>query len=112
MTIAAEFSAVGGYDAARRLLTSTDATAVFVCSDSQSQGVVAAARDLGRVVPRDVAVIGFDGTSQTQFSEPRLSVVAQPLPEMARAALAALSDPEQAPPTVPFELVIRSSCGC
>ncbi|NTW39984.1 MAG: LacI family transcriptional regulator, partial [Cellulomonadaceae bacterium] len=37
MTIAAEFSAVGGYDAARRLLTSTDATAVFVCSDSQSR---------------------------------------------------------------------------
>lgn len=108
----APFSPAGGYQAATALLSDTEATAVFVSSDGQSHGVIAAARDRGRRVPDDIAVLGFDGTSQSQFSEPRLSVIEQPIEEMALSALLALEEQTGGARLAPFRLVTRSSCGC
>lgn len=108
----APFSPEGGYQAATALLSDTEATAVFVSSDGQSHGVIAAARDRGRRVPDDIAVLGFDGTSQSQFSEPRLSVIEQPIEEMALSTLLALEEQTGGARLAPFRLVTRSSCGC
>ncbi len=35
-------------------------TAIFVCSDEAARGVVHAAHDLGRQIPQDLSLIGFD----------------------------------------------------
>jgi len=52
-------------------------TAVFAASDTQAIGVLEAARALGRRVPGDVAVIGFD---DIEIAEPLgLTTVRQPL---------------------------------
>lgn len=107
-----EFSAEGGYEAASRLLDA-GATAIFASSDSQSQGAVAAVRERGLRIPEDVAVVGFDGTGQSHFSEPRLTVIAQPIGEIARRAVALLDGtPDVDRDAVPFELQIWSTCGC
>jgi DNA-binding LacI/PurR family transcriptional regulator len=52
-------------------------TAVFAASDTQAIGVLEAARALGRRVPDDVAVIGFDDIEVASLLE--LTTVRQPL---------------------------------
>jgi len=43
-------------------------------------------------VPEDLAVIGFDGTKESEFCWPPLTVVAQPIQEMARTAVQLVLD--------------------
>ncbi|WP_329454464.1 LacI family DNA-binding transcriptional regulator [Streptomyces sp. NBC_01497] len=106
-------------------------TAVFVSSDSQAEGLLAVAHRLGLRVPQDLAVLGFDGTRRSAYSDPAMSVVEQPLLAAAAAAVALLA-PGRGRRTrsgdstlgarvvrtpvehvvLGFSLVIRRSCGC
>jgi DNA-binding LacI/PurR family transcriptional regulator len=52
-------------------------TAIFAASDVQAIGILQAARELGRRVPEDVAVIGFDDIEMAAALE--LTTVRQPL---------------------------------
>ena len=52
-------------------------TALFASSDIQGIGVLAAARELGLEVPRDLSVIGFDGVRDSEYVH--LTTVKQPL---------------------------------
>lgn len=91
---------------------------LFVTSDEQAIGALAAAADLALDVPRDVAVFGFDGIAGGEFSRPSLSTVMQPTETLAREAVArvigqdpkARSSPERI--TLATALVLRRSCGC
>ncbi|GIF72802.1 LacI family DNA-binding transcriptional regulator [Asanoa siamensis] len=65
-------------------------TAVFAASDPTAVGVFAAAQALGRQVPHDVSIVGFDDTYLTVMSTPALTSVRQPLREMGRVALRTL----------------------
>ena len=109
------FSRRGGYDAGRELLTATNRpTAVFASSDLQAVGVLRAIHEAGLRIPDDIAVLAFDGTAETEYSWPPLSVVRQPLERMAREAVSRLIDGQDAVEAVtyPTDLIIRSSCGC
>ncbi|MCX4978655.1 MULTISPECIES: LacI family DNA-binding transcriptional regulator [unclassified Streptomyces] len=75
-----------GYEAACRLLTGTDATAIFCASDMSAAGAIAAARDLGRSVPGDVSVVGFDDIPLAEDLYPRLTTVHVPQQELGRSA--------------------------
>ncbi len=75
-----------GYAAARTLLTGTDATAVFCANDMSAAGAVAAARDLGRSVPDDVSVVGFDDIPLAEDVYPGLTTVHVPQQELGRSA--------------------------
>lgn len=114
-----EFSRAGGFEAAQDLLCRAEVPdAVFVTSDVQALGLLAAARRLGIDVPRDLAVVSFDGTEDAVFSDPPLTAIEQPIRRIAEAALDAVlhKDPEcgisDTPLTIPVELVVRESCGC
>jgi LacI family transcriptional regulator len=109
----AKFSREGGYRAAQTLLPDKP-TAIFASSDLQAIGVLRALHEAGLRVPEDVAVAAFDGTPETEYTWPPLTVVRQPLEEMARAAVSRLIDGEQAAEarTFPTELILRRSCGC
>lgn len=61
-------------------------TAIFAGSDGQAIGVYAALRELGKRVPEDVSVVGFDDISLAQLVTPALTTVHQPLADMGRAA--------------------------
>ncbi len=75
-----------GYAGARRLLTETDATAVFA-DDTAAAGAIAAARDLGRAVPAELSVVGFDDIPLATDLYPRLTTVHIPQLESGRSAV-------------------------
>ncbi|MFI5633372.1 LacI family DNA-binding transcriptional regulator [Streptomyces sp. NPDC051664] len=77
LVVGADQSADGGGAALRTLLTAhPDVTAVFTFNDIIAIGVLREARRLGRNVPQDLAVIGFDGLQLGTLVEPPLSSVA------------------------------------
>jgi LacI family transcriptional regulator len=74
-------------------------------------------RDLGLRAPQDVALVGFDDLDWTTLVEPAVTVVAQPVSELGRAAgerLLARMHGDAGPPRrirLPTSLVVRASCG-
>lgn len=89
--------------------------AVFVASDLMAAGALRALCRLGRRVPDDVAVLGFDDLPLSQYTDPRLSTVRQPVDDMAarmvREMLAQIASPGQGPAHVVLdtELILRDS---
>ena len=105
----------GGYEAGRLLLDAPDPpTAVFACSDLLAVGLLRAGHERGLALPGDLDVVSFDGTKEAEYSWPPLTVVAQPIAAMARAAVSLALDPARPTPYSRFEgtLVVRRSCGC
>ncbi|WP_433163090.1 LacI family DNA-binding transcriptional regulator [Kribbella sp. CA-247076] len=109
------FSRAGGYAAGRELLSATNRpTAVFASSDLQAIGVLRAVHEAGLRVPDDVAIVSFDGTAETEYTWPPLTVVRQPLEHLAQQAVDRLINPRPAVEslTCPTALTLRTSCGC
>ncbi|MBD3689448.1 substrate-binding domain-containing protein [Nanchangia anserum] len=68
-----------GYSLAHRLLVERpDVTAIVAMTDALALAAIRAATDLGRVVPDDLSVTGFDGIEITRFTTPRLTTLVQP----------------------------------
>lgn len=114
LLVRAEFTRAGGFEASRALFAGEILPdAVFVASDVQALGLLAAARERGIRVPEDLAVISFDGTDDAVFSDPPLTAIEQPIAALAAAALDAVfgSDAVESS-SVPVSLMIRASCGC
>lgn len=89
--VATRFSMRGGYDTARSFFAlRPDTTAVFAMSDTVAMGVIRALQDMGRRVPQDVSVVGYDGIEMGKYFIPRLTTVAQPINEIARESVAML----------------------
>ncbi|HEY8718487.1 LacI family DNA-binding transcriptional regulator [Pengzhenrongella sp.] len=112
-----DFSRAGGHRAALRLFGSPHPpSAAFVSSDMQAVGVLRALDELGLRVPQDVALVSFDGTQESEYTLPRLTVVKQPVQEMAAAAvervLAIGADSSNEHSLHAPRLVIGGSCGC
>lgn len=91
-------------------------TAIFAGSDSQAIGVLEAARQAGRRVPEDLAVIGYNDIEVAAYLG--LSTVHIPMREMGRRGvellLQAIEHPQEAPPervVLPAELIIRRTSG-
>jgi LacI family transcriptional regulator len=109
------WSRQGGYEGGLRLLGRRGRpTAVFASSDRQAVGLLRAAREAGLRVPDDLAVVSFDGTEESAFSGPPLTVIQQDIEAMAEQAVALVLDREQDPThhTYPTSLIVRQSCGC
>ncbi|WP_329343406.1 LacI family transcriptional regulator [Streptomyces sp. NBC_00663] len=87
-----------------------DVTAVAAFDDDIALRTLTALRDLGRRVPEDVAVIGFDETEHGSLSTPALTTVHIDAEILGRiAARTALGlDPEGLAP-VPGQVVVRAS---
>jgi len=112
--VEADVTVEGAHRRARELLSGGDApTAIFAASDEMAYGVLAAARELGLEVPRDVSVIGVDGhdlgglfdlTTVEQFPHAQGERAGQ-------AILAALGVDGVTVPaaSLPFDLVVRGS---
>lgn len=78
------FAMADAYAATRRLLgRCPELTAVFAVSDVMAVGAIRALQDMGRQVPEDVSVMGFDGTAISNFTVPRLATVRQNTRHMA-----------------------------
>ena len=87
------FSLEDAYNAARNFVaTRSDTTAVFAMSDMVAMGVIRALKDIGRRVPEDVSVVGFDGVEMGKYFIPSLSTIVQPQEEIARQSVDVLLD--------------------
>lgn len=63
--------------AERLLLRRPDLTAVFALSDVMALGAIRAFCDMGKRVPEDISVVGYDGVVTGQYSLPRLTTIKQ-----------------------------------
>ena len=78
------YSMAEAYAATRRLLgRCPELTAIFAVSDVMAMGAIRAMRDLGKRVPEDVSIVGFDGIAIADFLVPRLTTVRQNTQHMA-----------------------------
>lgn len=113
-----EASIRGGYEQMERLLSAgTVFEAVFCAGDTMAMGAVKSLKQHGLRVPEDVAVVGFDDVEQAAFWDPALTTIRQPKQEIGRAAFRKLLSMIRKEPMpvardiLPFELVVRESCG-
>jgi len=112
------FTRPGGAAAMRELLGSTKPpTAVFAASEQQAIGALSELYAAGLRVPTDIAIGAVDGTEAAEFAIPPLTVVRQPVVEIARRAVDLVLQLARKPgpprrEVVPYQLVIRRSCGC
>lgn len=112
------FHATGGYLHGRQLLDRPDRpTAIFTGSDMQALGVLRAAHELGLRVPQDLSVVGYDNVPLSEWIEPALTTVHQPLREMAATAARMLLQLADNQPLahqrieLATELIVRRSTG-
>jgi LacI family transcriptional regulator len=93
--------------------------AVFAANDQSALGVLDALAALGRRVPEETGVMGFDDMPAAAAARPPLTTVRQPFREMGRRGAALLrnwlvSGREPSADMrvmVPSPLIVRSSCG-
>lgn len=105
-----------GFGGARELLARHPEVDGIVCgNDDLATGALAMLRRLGRRVPEDVAVIGYDDTPDSPFTIPSLSTIAPDKLTLAVTALDLLAERIQGydgpPRTIdtPYSLVVRES---
>jgi LacI family transcriptional regulator len=113
LVVSGDFSRDGAYRSCIRLLESgTRFSAVFAANDIMAIGALAALRDRGIEVPRDVSLVGFDDIPISRDLAPALTTVAIPMAQMGRRAMEIALDPESElnlRESVPATLVIRDS---
>jgi DNA-binding LacI/PurR family transcriptional regulator len=67
-------------------------TAILVCNNLMTMGVVAAIRKLGIACPREVSLLGFDDFNWCSLLTPSLTMVRQPESDLGTAAAKAVLD--------------------
>ncbi|CAM5317273.1 LacI family transcriptional regulator [Streptomyces purpurascens] len=92
--------------------------ALLCLNDHLALGALRALHELGRSVPGELDVVGFDDIEASRFSVPTLTTVAPDKQEIARAAVAQLLARIDAPDTAPpgdhvagHRLIVRESSG-
>jgi LacI family transcriptional regulator len=113
-----DFDPESGYRQMKSLLSDTELpSAVFVASDVVAFGAMHAIREQGLVIPRDIALAGFDDVTVSRYIEPSLTTVRLPVVELARCACEMLiamiqkETPTQSQVLLEARLIVRASCG-
>ncbi len=112
-----DWSAGSGERCLRMLLEwRPEIDAVFVSNDQMALGALKTARQLGRRVPEDLAVIGFDDIPEAAYFYPALTTIRQDTAELgrvgARQLITMIENPEPngaEPLCLPPALVVRES---
>ena len=94
-----DWSPRSGYNAADAVRES-GATAVFAANDQMALGLINGLRAQGIAVPEQISVVGFDDIPEAEYSWPRLTTVQQDFDEVARHAVAMLTDPAVVTPAI------------
>ncbi|SEF71045.1 beta-galactosidase [Nonomuraea solani] len=114
LAIADDLTRASGAAAARRLLGDDPALdAVFAATDQLAIGALQAARETGRRVPEDLAVVGFDDVDAASATTPGLTTVRVPVADqalaLARLLLSRLEGRHTTSVVLPARLVVRES---
>ncbi len=108
-----------GYSALHDALSQyPDLEGVVAVNDATALGAIRACKEMGRSVPGDLAVVGFDNVAWGTLHEPPLTTVGMFKYETGVQAVRRLIDVIERPVSSSYqlrlgvELVIRESCGC
>lgn len=107
----------GDVSAVRALVRKHRPDAIICGNDRVAADMLASLGALGKRVPQDVLLAGFDDVNFARFVSPGLTTMHQPCTEIGRAAydtlLARVRDPDSPPRTISFSapLVVRASTG-
>jgi len=109
-----EFTPDSGMDAVHSLhARKVGFDAIFACSDLLAMGAIRATLELGRSVPGDVSVVGYDDMPICASFLPPLSSVRQDWQEggilLARKVLALIRNEPVKSETLPVTLIVRST---
>jgi DNA-binding LacI/PurR family transcriptional regulator len=108
-------SVAGGYQSCRNLLASNASfSALFSNNDDMAIGAMKALNEVGKHLPQDVSLFGFDDEPSAAYLQPALSTVYLPIDTMIETAIAQafrLINGEEVQPLAPFvgELKLRES---
>jgi LacI family transcriptional regulator len=115
---AGDWSHESGYRAMTYLLErAPHLTAVFAHNDQMAIGAMRAILESGRLIPEDVAVVGYDDIPAASYSYPPLTTIHQPMQDVGRVAtqllIEAINQPDIEPKEVLLKprLICRDSCG-
>ena len=113
-----DFTVDSGYYRMQNLINgSVEFTAAFVASDVVALGAMAALKEKGFNLPKDIALVGFDDLPIARYVDPPLTTVHVPGSKLARKACNLLiqllggDEPEQKQFILDTHMVIRDSCG-
>ncbi|TYR74553.1 LacI family transcriptional regulator [Rossellomorea vietnamensis] len=90
-------------------------TAIFTGSDEIAAGIIIEAKERGLVIPRDLAVIGFDDQPIAEIVDPKLTTIRQPVELMGEKSMEVMLDILEKkevslkPYELPIELIVRQS---
>ena len=105
-------------DFVREMLLPTLPHAVLCSNDQTAAKLIRTLSNMGVSLPRDLRIVGFDDVRYATLLTVPLTTIHQPCRAIGRAAVRAMQrrmhHSDRAPQQVllPFELVIRESCGC
>lgn len=112
-----EFSTTKMMELGASLADRTDITAVFATADMLAAGIMSGLQQAGRMVPRDISVMGFDDINWARMTMPMLTTVHQDAEAKGRIAAQCMINllEGSAIPiqnlALPVRLVIRDSVG-
>jgi LacI family transcriptional regulator len=110
-----DFTRLGGATAMRELLArDPHIDAVFVSSDLMANGAIGVLQELGRDVPGDVSVVGFDDSPSAMDGLVALTTVHQPSYDMGEKMATMLlrllrGEPTERECIMPTTMVVRAS---
>lgn len=110
-----DWSAESGFRAGLHLAREADCTAVFAANDQMALGVLRAMHEVGRKVPDEVSVVGFDDVPDAGSYLPPLTTVHQDFAEVGRRCVEGAlhqigrEGQDRGTTLVPTRMVIRHS---
>lgn len=107
-----------GYQCSHSLLSLPEPpTAIIGCNDLMALGALRAAKERGLYIGTELAIAGYDGISETKFTDPPLTTLYQPTYEIARklgnilVSMVKGKKPEESNLIIEPELLVRASTG-
>ena len=77
--VESDYTVEGGYVATRKLLGEHQLDALICANDAMAIGALSAARELGRDVPKDLSIIGFDDIAMASWPIINLTTLRNPI---------------------------------
>lgn len=104
----------GGKQAAEQIIPS-EVSAIFALNDEIALGLMYQLKHLGKVIPDDYSIVGYDNSPMSEYVTPTLTTVSQPIFELGQIAAELLLEriryPKQAwaRKVLPVELIKRNT---
>lgn len=110
-----DWSTESGYQIGLQLGRNPKVTAIFAANDQMALGAMRALHELGRAIPGDVSIVGFDDLEESTSFWPPLTTIHQDFHTVGRLSIENLlqqmagNSPVDSATTVPTHLMVRKS---